>query len=313
MFEVLSKGSPTKLLILIIGIALVIGGVAGIFLANFAVTTHENSETNPRTVFWRHIHGLGFDPAQRNILFIATHGDFYWSVNGDPPTKIDEQRADYMAFNAPYSQGTPLYASGHPATGGNTGLIKSTDGGKTWQQVAMIDPPVDFHAMGMTKADPSLIIGFDSEGRGLFKTIDAGKNWQTLQFPDYITALAISPIDPNLVFAGTGKGIYQSSDGALTWTQTEQYNGLLIFALTFDENGVLYASTDQFGLSKSADLGKTWEKINTPKFTTMSIAVDSQNNVLYIAGYVPDGYQEVYKSSDNGNTWDLIGTNKEIK
>lgn len=313
MFKVLSKGSPTKLLILIIGIALIIGGVAGIFLANFAVTTHENSETNPRTVFWRHIHGLGFDPAQRNILFIATHGDFYWSVNGDPPTKIDEQRADYMAFNAPSSQGMPLYASGHPATGGNTGLIKSTDGGKTWQQVAtVIDPPVDFHTMGVTKADPSLIIGFDSEGRGLFKTIDAGKNWQTLQFPDYITALAISPADPNVVFAGTGKGIYQSSDGAQTWTQVEQYKGLLIFALTFDENGVLYGSTDQFGLSKSADLGKTWEKINTPKLTIMSIAVDGQNNVLYVAGYVPDGYQEVYKSSDDGKTWVLIGTNKEL-
>lgn len=314
MFKVLSKGSPAKLLILITGVALVIGGVVGIFLANFAVTTHESSEINPRTVFWRHIHGLGFDPAQRNTLFIATHGDFYWSVNDGPPSKVDEQRADYMAFSAPYSQGVPLYASGHPATGGNTGLIKSTDGGKTWQQVAtVLDSPIDFHAMGVTKSDPNLIIGFDSEGRGLFKTVDAGKNWQALQFPDYVSALAISPIDSDLVFAGTGKGIYQSSDGAQTWTQIEQYKGLSVFALTFDENGVLYASIDQFGLSKSADLGKTWEKINTPKFTTTSIAVNSQNDILYIAGYVPDGYQEVYQSSDDGNNWNLIGTNKEIK
>jgi hypothetical protein len=266
---------------------------------------------NSRTVFWRHIHGLGIDPVDRSILYIAAHGDFYQSVNGGPPVKVDEQRADYMAFNAPYSQGVPLYASGHPSTGGNTGLIKSTDGGKTWQQVAtVLDPPVDFHAMGVTKSDPNLILGFDSGGRGLFKTVDAGKNWQTLQFPDYITTLAISPSDPNVVFAGTGKGIYQSSDGAQIWTQIEQYQGLLVFAITFDENGILYASTDQFGLSKSADLGKTWEKINTPKFTTMSIAADSQNNMLYIAGYVPDGYQEVYKSSDDGSTWDLIGTNK---
>ncbi|TBR08566.1 MAG: hypothetical protein EPO62_06715 [Candidatus Nitrosotenuis sp.] len=313
MFKAILKQSSTKLFILVVGVALVIGGVAALFLANFAVKTHENSETSPRTVFWRHIHGLGFDPTNRNILYIATHGDFYWSVDDAPPSKIDEQRADYMAFNAPYSQGLPLYASGHPATGGNTGLIKSTDGGKTWQQVATtLDPPFDFHAMGVTKSDPNLIIGFDSEGRGLFKTVDAGKTWQTLQFPDYITALAISPTDSNVMFVGTGKGIYQTNDGAQTWTQIEQYKGLLVFVLTFDENGVLYASTDQFGLSKSADLGQTWEKINSPNLTITSITVDAQNNIIYVAGYSSDGFQEVHKSPDGGNNWNLIGTNKEL-
>lgn len=313
MFKTISKKSPTKLFILIVGVALVIGGVTAVFLANFAVTTHENSETNPRTVFWRHIHGLGFDPANRNILYIATHGDFYWSVNDGPPSKIDEQRADYMAFNAPYSQGVPLYASGHPSTGGNTGLIKSTDGGKTWQQVAtVIDPPVDFHAMTMSKSDPNLIIGFDSAGRGLFKTIDTGKNWQTLQFPDYVSALTISPSDPNIVFAATGKGIYQSGDGAQTWMHIEPYKGLLVSTLSFDENGVLYASAETVGVSKSSDLGQTWEKINSPNLTIMSITIDAQNQILYVAGYSPDGFQEVYKSSDDGKTWDLIGTNKEL-
>ncbi|WP_042687053.1 F510_1955 family glycosylhydrolase [Candidatus Nitrosotenuis chungbukensis] len=303
----------TRLFVIIIAAAITIGIGAATILANFAVQNPDNPHSNSRTVFWRHIHGLGIDPQDRNVLYIATHGDFYQSVNGDPPVKVDEQRADYMAFNAPYAQNVPLYASGHPATGGNTGLIKSTDGGKTWRQVAtVLDPPVDFHAMGISKSDPNLIIGFDSSGRGLFKTIDAGQNWQTLQFPEYISALAISPSDPNVIFAATGKGIYQSSDGANTWMHIEQYNELPVFALTFDENGILYSSTDEFGLSKSADLGKTWEKINTQKITIMSVAVDAQNQILYIAGYVPDGYQEVYKSSDNGGSWDLIGTNKKL-
>ncbi|WKT57788.1 hypothetical protein QVH35_10860 [Candidatus Nitrosotenuis chungbukensis] len=295
----------TRLFVIIIAAAITIGIGLATILANFAVQNPDNPHSNSRTVFWRHIHGLGIDPQDRNVLYIATHGDFYQSVNGDPPVKVDEQRADYMAFNAPYAQNVPLYASGHPATGGNTGLIKSTDGGKTWRQVAtVLDPPVDFHAMGISKSDPNLIIGFDSSGRGLFKTIDAGQNWQTLQFPEYISALAISPSDPNVIFAATGKGIYQSSDGANTWMHIEQYNELPVFALTFDENGILYSSTDEFGLSKSADLGKTWEKINTQKITIMSVAVDAQNQILYIAGYVPDGYQEVYKSF---RQWRFLG------
>lgn len=161
-----------------------------------------DANNNPRTVFWRHIHGLGIDPSDRGILYIATHGDFYQSINGSPPLKVDKKRADYMAFNASPNAGMPLYASGHPSTGGNMGLVKSTDGGKTWQTVATIlDPPVDFHAMSVSKSEPNTIIGFDSAGRGLFKTTDAGLNWQKLEPPEYISALAISPTNSNVIFA----------------------------------------------------------------------------------------------------------------
>lgn len=299
--------------IILVSVIAVAMGIGASFLTDLRAPDSDVSTQNPRTIFWRHIHGLGIDPVDRSILYIATHGDFYQSVNGDAPIKVDEWRADYMAFNAPYSQGVPLYASGHPSTGGNTGLIKSVDGGKTWQQVAtVIDPPVDFHAMAISKSDPNLIIGFDSAGRGLFKTIDAGKNWQMLQFPDYVSALAISPNDPSIVFAATGNGIYQSGDGAQTWAQIEPYKGLLVSTLSFDENGALYASADTVGVSRSSDLGQTWEKINSPNLTIMSIAVDAQNQILYVAGYSSDGFQEVYKSSDDGSTWDLIGTNKEL-
>lgn len=64
----------------------------------------------------------------------------------------------------------------------------------------------------------NVIIGFDSGARGLFRTTDAGKTWETLQYPDYISALTISPNDSQIIFAGTGKGIFQSTDGAKSWT-----------------------------------------------------------------------------------------------
>ena len=50
----------------------------------------------------------------------------------------------------------------------------------------------------------------------------------------------------------------------------------------------------------------------TSQYMIIGIAVDAQNNILYVAGYVSDGYQDVYKSSDDGTTWDLIGTNKAL-
>lgn len=307
------KSSKTKLVV--VGIIAIVIGISASFATNLTPESDVSTQ-NPRTVFWRHIHGLGIDPVDRNTLYIATHGDFYQSVNGNPPVKVDEQRADYMAFNAPYSKGAPLYASGHPATGGNTGLIKSTDGGKTWQQVATIlEPPVDFHAMSVSKSDSNVIIGYDSAGRGLFKTMDAGKTWESLAIPDYITALVIDPNDANVIFAGfagTQKGIAKSTDGGMSWTVLDGYKGLTIFTLYFDDKGILYTHTSETGLAKSSDMGKTWEIIRKPDLTIMSITADSQNKIIYVAGYSPDGFQEVYKSSDDGNSWDLIATNKEL-
>lgn len=305
-----TKSSKNRLIIIGVGIAIIVV-IIGVGVNMQNPTYPQTNE--PRTVFWRHVHGLGIDPSDRNILYIATHGDFYQSVNGGLPIKVDKERADYMAFNAPPTTGTPLYASGHPSTGGNTGLIKSIDGGKTWESVAkVLDPPVDFHAMAVSKSDPNIIIGFDSGGRGLFKTTDSGKTWETLQYPEYISALAISPHDPQIIFVGTGKGIFQSSDDAKNWIQIEEYKGILVLVLTFDEDGTLYASTSTFGLSRSHDLGKTWEKIKGPDLTITSIAVDSQNKIIYVAGYAPEGYQEVFKSSDDGTSWKIIGTNQEL-
>lgn len=306
-----TKSNKNKFVVIGVAIAaIVIIGIIIVGMQNYVSPTVDDL----RVVYWRHIHGLGIDPADRDTLYIATHGDFYQSKDGGPPIKVDKTRADYMAFNAPTSVGIPLYASGHPSTGGNTGLIKSTDGGQTWEVVStVLDPPVDFHAMSVSKSNPDTIIGFDSGGRGLFKTTDAGKTWETLQYPNYVSALAISPNDSQLVFAGTGKGIFQSGDGAKSWTQLNEYKGILVFALTFDEDDTLYASTSTFGLSRSYDFGKTWEKIKGPDLTIASIAVDSENKIIYVAGYVPEGYQEVLKSSDDGKSWDLIGTNREPK
>ncbi len=269
--------------------------------------------SNPRSVFWPHVHGLGIDPSDSSILYIATHGDFYRSVAGGPPVKVDIQRADYMAFTAPLNEGAPLYASGHPSTGGNTGLIKSTDGGQTWQVVStVLDPPVDFHSMALSRSDPNIIIGFDSAGRGLFKTTDAGQTWEKLDYPEYITALALSPNTPEITFAGTGAGLFQSSDGGASWSHLNQYKGLMVHALAFSADGALYASTDTFGLSRSPDLAATWERVGQPDITVTSIAVDSHGGALYVGGYSPEGYQEVYRGSLDGSDWQLIGTNREL-
>ena len=292
--------------------AIPIVALAGIMVV-FALSsgTDQGQEiTNQKVMEWRHIHGLGLDPNDSNLLFIATHGDFYHSKNGGPPVKVDKVRADYMAFSAPYDKDAPLYASGHPSTGGNTGLMKSSDNGITWQQVAtVLEPPVDFHAMAVGKTEPNLIMGFDSGNRGLFKTNDAGETWITIDYPEYISALAISPHNSNIIFAGTANGIYKTNDAGETWSHVS-YKGLNVFALSFDEQGTLFGSVDTFGLVKSDDIGESWENIPDIDLTVTSFALDHSNKIIYVGGYSSGGFQEVYKMSYDLESHDLIATNK---
>ena len=303
---------------LVVGIviaAAVIIALIGSSLNSELPSTEGNSATDDsRIIDWRHVHGVGLDPASHSILYIATHGDFYQSVDDRPPVKVDKVRADYMAFNAPPVPGIPLYASGHPSTGGNTGLIKSSDGGITWVHVSnVIEPPVDFHAMAISKQDPQMIIGFDSGARGLFKTSDAGNTWQILEPPEYVSALAISPNNSDVVFAGTSNGIFKSNDGGKTWIQLDAYNGLAAFALAFDDEGRLFASVKTFGIVYSDDLGDSWENMQNFDLTVSSIAADSENGFLYVGGYSSGGFQEVYKISYNAESYEMIGTNKGLK
>ena len=280
------------------------------------LTVNDSVVDKDRIIDWRHVHGLGLDPADDSILYIATHGDFYQSISGAPPIKVDKIRADYMAFNAPLVSGFPLYASGHPSTGGNTGLIKSNDGGITWEHVSnVIEPPVDFHAMATSKQNPEMLIGFDSGARGLFKTIDGGKTWETIEPPafEYISALAISPNDSELIFAGTGNGIYKSSDGGETWIPLETYQKMAVYALAFDDDGKLFSSVKTFGIVQSNDLGESWESLIRVDLTVSSIIADSQNEEIYVGGYSSGGFQEVYKISYDATSYEMIGTNKGLK
>jgi photosystem II stability/assembly factor-like uncharacterized protein len=280
-----------------------------------APNTNNIESDDPRIIDWRHVHGVGFDPSDRSILYIATHGDFYQSIGGGPPVKVDKVRADYMAFNAPPVSGIPLYASGHPSTGGNTGLIKSNDGGITWETVSkVLESPVDFHAMAISKQNPETIIGFDSGARGLFKTVDAGITWESLEYPEYVTALAFSPDDSELIFAGTRNGIFKSNNGGETWIHLDSYKGLEVFALAFDDKGSLFASVKTFGMTYSDNLGESWNDIQDIDLTVTSIAPDSESDEIYVAGFSSGGFQEVYKIPyDDVSSYEMIATNKGLR
>jgi photosystem II stability/assembly factor-like uncharacterized protein len=100
-----------------------------------------------------------------------------------------------MSFTVDPSDPETFYASGHPPSGGNLGVLISRNRGASWQRVAEgAEGPVDFHAMDVSRADPRVIYGAYV---GLQVSRDGGHNWQRIgPLPERTFDLAASAWTP---------------------------------------------------------------------------------------------------------------------
>nr|WP_299382443.1 glycosyl hydrolase [Allomuricauda sp.] len=183
------------------------------------------------------------------------------------------------------------------ATGG--GVWKTTDGGRTWENISDGFFGGSIGAVEVAQSDPNVIYvgggektlrGNVSSGYGVWKTEDAGKTWKKagLEKSRHVPRIRIHPKDYNTVYAAVlgniykptrERGVYKSTDGGQTWRQVLFVNDQAgAVDLTFDPNNprILYASTwraqrtpyslssggEGSALWKSTDSGETWTEIS---------------------------------------------------
>ena len=121
---------------------------------------------------------------------------------------------------------------------------------------------------------------------GLFKTEDGGTSWKSIfdkQDVSSVSALAMSPSDPNQIWAGTGEtflirpahaigdGIYKSTDAGKTWNNMGLGDTYRIARIVIhpDNQDIVYAaamghsfgSQKERGIYKTVDGGKTWKQV----------------------------------------------------
>jgi photosystem II stability/assembly factor-like uncharacterized protein len=133
----------------------------------------------------------------------------------------------------------------------------------------------------------------------------------------YITAVAIAPPQPEIIFAGTwGSGIFKSSDGGVTWHLKSQGLGnWYVQSMAVDPHNaeVVYAGTYTGKLYKSINGGEFWFQSSTniqENAIVYSIAIDPLDpQTMYIGtrGVSNNGYPPwkgvLYRSTDAGANW----------
>lgn len=250
-------------------------------------------------------HGLAVDRKDSSKVYIATHTGLLVMNNDGELQQVGNARDDYMGFSAHPTDPNTFYSSGHPSRGGNIGFQKSTDGGKTWQKIANgVNGPVDFHAMTVSQADPSLIYGVY---RGqLQRSRDEGKNWELVNTNvSNIITLATNTKAKDVVYASTTDGLYVSQNQGNTWSKLGTINSAVTtFAVNPTNDQEIVAYEQNQGLIRSADAGNSWDKLDSYGGSmAMHLAYDIQKPTTM---YLINQDLEIHKTTDGGQTWTKV-------
>jgi photosystem II stability/assembly factor-like uncharacterized protein len=177
-----------------------------------------------------------------------------------------------------------------------------------------------------------------SYGDGVYKSEDGGRTWRNvgLKKTEHIARIVVDPKDSNIVYVaapgplwkgGGERGLYKTIDGGKTWSESlikvGDYTGCSDVLMDPRNPNILLAATHQrqrryFGiihggpesaLWRSIDAGKTWTKAGggfaTGELGRIGLDFAPQNpSIIYAQVEAPEGRGGLYRSTDNGVTWE---------
>jgi photosystem II stability/assembly factor-like uncharacterized protein len=174
---------------------------------------------------------------------------------------------------------TIVYARGY------LGILKSTDGGDSWQQIA---PPelADKRprSIAVHPRDPNIVY-VASCGQGTYRSQDGGASWTRLN--EMCGVLLYPPETPDTMYFGAD-GLYRSTDDGETWTRASGHLGTVnVIRLASGSDGerfVLYVGTPggtgPSGASRFVPSSAVSQDIVSPgvyRYTTRLVGLQESN------------------------------------
>jgi uncharacterized protein (TIGR03437 family) len=285
--------------------------------------------------------GITVDPRSSDIVYAAASvpdgsGVVYKTVDGGENWKaiwrgdnlaryiwIDPRNPDVVyvstgnwrlaAKNADPSRNLP----------GGVGVIKSTDGGRTWQALNEANGLKNLYvgSLFMHPQNPDILLAGTgslscSKDQGVYLSTDGGRTWELTLASDgsgFITAVEFAVSDPRIAYAGSQTAFWRSQDGGRTWRLmsggppygTYGPPGLTVgrpVDLQVDPRNPdrVFAHGEHGGIFLTEDGGRTW-KVTGQGYTSArlrGIAVDPRDSRrVYAISH------DAFRSDDGGEDW----------
>lgn len=307
-------------------------------------------KTSNAGITWQHVfanegsYSIGcvkLDPTNPNVIWVGSgennnqrsvaYGDgVYKSEDGGKSWKNmglkTSEHIGMIAINPKNSNEVFVAAYGPLwSSGGERGIYKTTDGGKTWKQVLNVSEHTGFSDVHLDPRDPNVVyasahqrqrkvytyIGGGPE-TALYKSTDGGNTWNKIMagMPSGDIGrigMVISPVNNDLLYciveAREGGGVYKSTDRGASWTKQSSYStsGNYYQRLVCDPiNPDKLYSMNVF-LQKSLDGGKTWTNYGerSKHVDNHAMWIDPANPAHTLVGC--DG--GLYETWDDAATW----------
>jgi len=210
--------------------------------------------------------------------------------------------------------------------GGDRGLFKTTDGGKTWTSLIKVGDYTGCADVIMDPRNPDILLASTHQRQRRFfgmvhggpesavwRSIDAAKSWTKVGggFPGGELGrigLNYAPTNPSIIYAqveaneGRG-GLYRSADNGVTWDKRNSFDsqGQYYSKVVVDPGNADRVYVMNVNIMVSDDGGRTLSTLPTrfKHVDNHDIWVDPRNNNHYLVGC--DG--GVYESFDRAQTW----------
>lgn len=267
------------------------------------------------------INCLAFDPANANVLWAgaacgglwkSTDGGATWSSNTDllPSLSISDIVIDpsnpqimYLATGDKYGIYWQYETWGHYSAG----ILKSTDGGVTWNPTGLNFAMANVTVIQRLIIDPSNTNTlYAATNMGVFKSTDAAATWANIR-PGKFYDIEMNPGNNMILYTGDSTGVFRTTNAGASWSAVPGVTstGRTSICVTPANSAAVYVWSEGGALYYSNNSGVSFTTRTDPTtdctpygYYDMVIDVSPVNeNILFTGGL------NVARSTDGGNSW----------